>query len=130
MGMDRPDEEFLQEARSNLQELTDGLLAVEGGGDAETVDELFRTAHSLKGACRTVGLGDAGQLAHSLEDVLDALRRGEVEATAELIDETLAAVDDLETRSTRPKRRPGRLPSRPPATARPAARRRRSTTGS
>jgi len=91
-----PPEEFLREARSNLRGLTDGLLAVEGRRDAETVDELFRTAHSLKGTCRTVGLAEASQLAHSLEDVLDALRRGEVEATAELIDEALDAVDDLE----------------------------------
>ena len=42
----------------------------------ETVDELFRTAHSLKGTCRTVGLAEASQLAHSLEDVLDAEPRG------------------------------------------------------
>ena len=94
--MERPDEEFLQEARSNLRGLTDGLLSVEGRHDPETIDELFRTAHSLKGACRTVGLADASQLAHALEDVLDALRRGDAAATAELIDEALAAVDDLE----------------------------------
>jgi two-component system chemotaxis sensor kinase CheA len=94
--MEPLEEEFLREARSNLRGLTDGLLAVEGRRDAETVDELFRTAHSLKGTCRTVGLAEASQLAHSLEDVLDALRRGEVEATAELIDEALDAVDDLE----------------------------------
>jgi len=94
--MEPPEEEFLREARSNLRGLTNGLLAVEDRQDPETVDELFRTAHSLKGACRTVGLADASRLAHSLEDVLDALRRDEVEATAELIDGALDAVDDLE----------------------------------
>jgi two-component system chemotaxis sensor kinase CheA len=94
--MEPPEEEFVQEARSNLRGLTNGLLAVEDRQDPETIDELFRTAHSLKGACRTVGLADASQLAHSLEDLLDAFRRGEVEPTAELIDGALDAVDDLE----------------------------------
>ncbi|NHN57949.1 MULTISPECIES: ATP-binding protein [Halorussus] len=91
------DDAFRREARSQIRTLNDGLLAAEAGGDADApVAELFRVAHSLKGSCRTRGLDDAGDLAHAVEDALDALRAGAVEPTPALIDEALATVDLLE----------------------------------
>ena len=51
------------------------LVAVESGrAGAETVDALFRHAHTLKGTSGFVGRDDVGTLAHAMEDVLDAVR--------------------------------------------------------
>ncbi|UPV99474.1 Hpt domain-containing protein [Halorussus gelatinilyticus] len=90
------DDAFFREAKSQIRALNDGLLAVERGDAEVEVADLFRVAHSLKGSCRTHGLDDAGDLAHAVEDVLDALRAGEVEPTPDLVDAALDAVDLLE----------------------------------
>ena len=60
--------------------MTDGLLALEQGRVADeerqsTLENVFRAAHSLKGAARAVGVTVIEQLAHALEDLLDAMRR-------------------------------------------------------
>ncbi|WP_137283524.1 ATP-binding protein [Halorussus salinisoli] len=91
------DDAFYREAKSQIRALNDGLLAVENDADeGVAVAELFRVAHSLKGSCRTHGLDEAGELAHAIEDALDAIRGGEVEPTSALIDEALGTVDLLE----------------------------------
>lgn len=94
--MDRFEDAFFREARSQIQDLNDGLLAVESNTGDVAIDELFRAAHSLKGSCRMQGLQEASELAHALEDALGAIRSGDIEPTAALIDEALAAVDLLE----------------------------------
>ena len=94
--MDRFDDAFFREAKSQIRELNDGLLAVENDDGDVAVDELFRVAHSLKGTCRIQGLSEAGDLAHALEDALGAIRSGDVEPTTALIDDALAVVDVLE----------------------------------
>ncbi|WP_276300540.1 ATP-binding protein [Halorussus lipolyticus] len=94
--MDPTDDAFFREAKSQIRTLGDGLLALERDDEEASVAELFRVAHSLKGSCRTHGLGEAGDLAHVLEDVLDAIRGGEVEPTPELVDAALETVDLLE----------------------------------
>ena len=57
--------------------------------------DLFRAAHSLKGAARAVDLRDIEAIAHRLEDVLGAVQRGEVAPAAELFDRLFRAVDAL-----------------------------------
>ncbi|MFC4548820.1 MULTISPECIES: ATP-binding protein [Halorussus] len=95
--MDPTDDAFFREARTQIRALNDGLLALERGEEtAATVEELFRVAHSLKGTCRVQGLADGGELAHGVEDVLAAIRAGEVEPVPDLIDRTLGVVDRLE----------------------------------
>ncbi len=69
------DQVFRDEAAQRLDEMDAALVAVESGqAGAETVDALFRHAHTLKGTSGFVGRDDVGALAHAMEDVLDAVR--------------------------------------------------------
>ncbi|EPX59454.1 Signal transduction histidine kinase CheA [Cystobacter fuscus DSM 2262] len=66
---------FRIEARELLEQLTQGLLALDDGeGGAEAVPELFRYAHTLKGAARVVGQVRLAEMAHAVEDALSPYR--------------------------------------------------------
>ncbi len=77
MGEGGPDldQVFRDEATERLDEMDAALVAVEAGqAGAETVDALFRHAHTLKGTAGFVGKEDVATTAHAIEDVLDAVR--------------------------------------------------------
>lgn len=90
-------ETFQAELMEHLGTLTDGCLALERQPPAESgariVEEMFRAAHSLKGAARAVELEDLGLLAHRMEDVLSAIRKGQVTFSPELGDLFLHTLD-------------------------------------
>ncbi|HKM15686.1 MAG TPA: hybrid sensor histidine kinase/response regulator [Marinospirillum sp.] len=65
---------FIEEAKDHLGRLALGLAELEQQYDAENINGLFRSAHTLKGSSRMLKLGPITQIAHSLEDVLSALR--------------------------------------------------------
>jgi two-component system chemotaxis sensor kinase CheA len=89
---------FRDEAAETLARLSRLLLELETQeDDPDRLRELFRLAHSLKGASSTVGRGDLTQVAHELEGALSALRHGQVEVSRRLIDAALGAVDLLTT---------------------------------
>ena len=88
---------FLAESREHLQELNLAIIRIEeDGDDHETLDEIFRIAHSLKGMSATMGFAGMAALTHEMEDVLELIRqrRGAVERDA--IDVLLACLDALE----------------------------------
>ena len=87
---------FISEAREHTKLLGRGILALERGGGAEAVDEAFRAAHTLKGLAAAMGYNAVAQLAHALEDELDGIRAGRLQATGERIDGLLQAADELE----------------------------------
>jgi two-component system chemotaxis sensor kinase CheA len=92
---------FRADLSEYIQTMTDGLLALEQGrvtGDERqaTLEDIFRAAHSLKGAARAVGVTAVEQLAHALESVLDALQRGAVEPTSGLYTACYGALDALQ----------------------------------
>lgn len=94
------DEEFIalfaQEAEVRLRRLGQQLLELEtDGASPDLIDDIFREAHTLKGAAGVVGLDDVSSVAHALEDLLEGVRRGESEPTGELVDTALAVVDGL-----------------------------------
>lgn len=98
---------FVREARENVMRLSDGLVALETeGADRERVNELFRHAHSLKSSFGMEGYDEASDLAHAVEDLLDAVRAGEVdpEGESELINHGLDAVDALDEALTEVER--------------------------
>src|SRR5512143_417242 len=73
-------ESFRAEVAEHIQTITDGLLALEQqtvppDQRQELLEDLFRAAHSLKGAARAIGLTAIEQLAHALEDVLNGLQK-------------------------------------------------------
>lgn len=77
---------FTGEARDHLGRLEAGLapLASGAGLDGETINELFRAAHTIKGSARMLKLTSIADTAHQLEEVLGALREGRVSPNPEL----------------------------------------------
>lgn len=85
---------FRSEAEGQLAQLTEGLLALEGGGSAPAlVEPMMRAAHSLKGAARIVGLTAAERIAHALEDVFVAAQRERIVIGPSHVDVLLPCVD-------------------------------------
>ncbi|PTL80635.1 response regulator [Vitiosangium sp. GDMCC 1.1324] len=66
---------FRIEAQELIEQLTQGLLSLDDGeGGAQAVPELFRYAHTLKGAARVVGQVRIAEMAHAVEDALSPYR--------------------------------------------------------
>ncbi len=87
---------FVVEAREHCAKITDGLLALDSSpGDAETVNALFRSAHTIKGSARMLKVLGISELAHGLEDVLDAARSNRIAFTRELSALLFQGVDGL-----------------------------------
>lgn len=87
--------EFVRETGRRVEELGDRLVTIEDGADRETVDELFRLAHTLKSNCGAAGLESAADAAHAVEEFLEAVRSRDVRPTPAVLDAALAVVDDL-----------------------------------
>ena len=88
---------FRAEARERLTEMNNALLAIERGAGAERVTELFRAVHNMKGMSAAMGYQSIRDLSHSLETLLDKLRREESTPTPAVIDVLFEAVDLLES---------------------------------
>ncbi|WP_317203916.1 chemotaxis protein CheA [Janthinobacterium sp.] len=87
---------FFDEAEELLAEKERLLLAVDiAAPDAEDLNAIFRTAHSIKGGASTFGLNDMTEVTHILESLLDRIRKGEMALTSEHVDAFLAAKDIL-----------------------------------
>lgn len=90
---------FRQEAAERMQSLSSGLIELEKAPPdkkAEIVEVIFREAHSLKGAARSVNLTAAEEIFHSLENVFVALKRNEIETPPEFFDIAHKIVDTTE----------------------------------
>ena len=85
---------FGPEAAEHLEAMSAALVALERehSGDAE-LDALFRAVHTLKGAAYVVGCTPVGALAHSLEDLLVAVRSHRAPLTPAVLEAALIAVD-------------------------------------
>jgi two-component system, chemotaxis family, sensor kinase CheA len=95
---------FLAEGREHLQELNLAVVRIEERpDDQETVDEIFRIAHSLKGMSATMGFAGMAALTHEMEDVFELLRqrkgglpREAINVLLECLDALSAAVDAID----------------------------------
>ena len=87
---------FVDEARDHLRRLEDGLGALQNDGfDPETVNSVFRSAHTIKGSSRMLKLMPISDTAHLLEDILAAWRDGSLGHSAALGALLQRAVDAL-----------------------------------
>ena len=87
---------FIEEAREHCRRLSDGLLQLENApADGELLNSLFRSAHTIKGSARMMKLNGINELAHRMEDVLDALRGGKITPGPALSDLLLKGVDTI-----------------------------------
>lgn len=88
-------DEFVAESRDHLDLAEKKLLALEGMADAETVNELFRAIHTVKGGAGFFKLGRLGGLAHVAETLLSKVRDGSIQVDKPLVDVLLESVDQL-----------------------------------
>jgi len=96
--MEQYKELFIEEAKEHLQIINQSLLDFEKNpNDVETLNKIFRSAHTLKGSSGMMGFKDISELTHVMEDIFDNLRNG-TKASSDLIDVLLECVDVLETR--------------------------------
>jgi two-component system chemotaxis sensor kinase CheA len=87
---------FKAESEEHLQSLDDGLLRLEANPtDSDTLEEVFRSAHSLKGAARMLGVSGVETVAHRFEDELGAARRGQTVLGPEMVDRLYRGVDAI-----------------------------------
>ena len=87
-------EGFLTETTELLEKLDDDLVALEKApSDTELMNSIFRSIHTVKGASSFLGFELLVKVTHKTEDVLNRLRRGELEVTPEIMDVILEAVD-------------------------------------
>ena len=88
---------FVEESRENHENIVTNLLALESGEDQQTaIDEIFRSAHTLKGMSASMGFDAMEHLCHSMEDVFSLIRSGRQEVTASLTDLLLTCTDTIE----------------------------------
>jgi two-component system chemotaxis sensor kinase CheA len=95
---------FLAEGREHLQELNLAVVRIEETpDDQDTVDEIFRIAHSLKGMSATMGFAGMAALTHEMEDVFELLRqrrgglsRDAIDCLLQCLDALSAAVDAID----------------------------------
>ncbi len=84
---------YREECDEHIQKLNDGLLALERQPQQAPIDEILRSAHSLKGASRMMGFNNLETLAHYLETLLTQLNRGEKEVSPPMIDALYRDID-------------------------------------
>ncbi|MHB1407162.1 MAG: chemotaxis protein CheW [Desulfitobacteriaceae bacterium] len=85
---------YLLDSQEQIERLGAGLLQLEKEGtNISLINDLFRSAHSLKGASGTMGFTPIVALTHAAEDLLDRLRQGKMEVSMDMIDILLAVTD-------------------------------------
>jgi len=86
---------FVPEAEEHLQAVTECLLALEDNPNADDINRLFRSMHTVKGSAAQVGLHRISAVAHRVEDLIGRLRDGLLKPSAEIVDLLLQSVDVL-----------------------------------
>ena len=88
---------FLDETKEHLESLNAQILKLEQEpDDVDTINEIFRAAHSLKGMAGTMGYKRMQALTHDMENVFSEIRNGSMKVSASLIDTLFQCLDALE----------------------------------
>ena len=96
MNIDEVLATFVTESRELLQEMENALLACErSGADAESINSIFRAAHTIKGSAGMFALDHIVRFTHVLETCLDLVRGGRVALSAPLITLLLECCDHI-----------------------------------
>jgi two-component system chemotaxis sensor kinase CheA len=94
--LDQLQDGFLVESLEALESMERTLLQLApGAADAETINTIFRVAHSIKGSAGMFGFNEIASLTHAMESLLHELRAGRMPVTAAICDGLLQAVDQL-----------------------------------
>lgn len=85
---------FIEEARDHIEKLNEGLVRLEKDpGDVETINAIFRSAHTIKGSSRMMKLTAITEVAHKMEDALGALRDKRIIHSKDLADLLFQGID-------------------------------------
>jgi two-component system, chemotaxis family, sensor kinase CheA len=84
---------FFQESREGLDAMEAGLLGLGAASDTETINTIFRAAHSIKGGAATFGFAEVARFTHGVETLLDEMRNGVRPVTSEAIQVLLQSCD-------------------------------------
>ena len=88
---------FIDETKEHLQSLNEQILVLEREPEnVDTINEIFRAAHSLKGMSGTMGYKRMQRLTHDMENVFSEIRNGKMKASAKLVDVLFRGLDALE----------------------------------
>ncbi|MBR4754772.1 MAG: chemotaxis protein CheA [Lachnospiraceae bacterium] len=88
---------FIDETKEHLQNLNENLLVIEKEPEnKDTINEIFRAAHSLKGMAGTMGFKRMQRLTHDMENIFSEIRNDKMTVTAGLIDVLFQCLDALE----------------------------------
>ena len=88
---------FIDETKEHLQSLSDQLMVLEKEPEnMDTINEIFRAAHSLKGMAGTMGYKRMQRLTHDMENVFQEIRSGNMTVQPELVDVLFRGLDALE----------------------------------
>ncbi|MBR1860356.1 MAG: chemotaxis protein CheA [Lachnospiraceae bacterium] len=88
---------FLDETNEHLQNLNTQILELEQDPEnADTVNEIFRAAHSLKGMAGTMGYKRMQNLTHDMENVFSEVRNGNIKVQPEMVDVLFQCLDALQ----------------------------------
>jgi two-component system chemotaxis sensor kinase CheA len=86
-------EVFFQECAEGLDAMESGLLHLDANADRETINTIFRAAHSIKGGAGTFGFMEISDFTHAVETLLDEMRNGSRPVTPDAVEVLLQAVD-------------------------------------
>lgn len=87
---------FLEESKEHIQNLNSNLLELENNPGREIIDEIFRSAHTLKGMSGTMGFNRISEITHEMESLLGDIKNEKISVSPEIIDILLKSVDFLE----------------------------------
>ena len=88
---------FIDETSEHLQNLSDCIMELEKDPEnMDTINEIFRAAHSLKGMAGTMGFKRMQRLTHDMENVFQEVRSEKVKVTSSMIDLLFKCLDAIE----------------------------------
>ncbi|GAA4700901.1 chemotaxis protein CheW [Brevibacillus fulvus] len=98
MDMNQYLDMFIEESKEHLQAINSNLLLLESDPEnIQIVNEIFRSAHTLKGMAATMGFEDMASLTHEAENVLDLIRNQKCTINSEIMDVIFQSVDLIES---------------------------------
>ena len=87
---------FIDESQEQIGLLNNLILSLEKNpGSMDLINEIFRTAHTLKGASGMMGFKKVSDLAHAMEDLLGVMRDRKVGVTPRVMDVLFRALDGI-----------------------------------
>ncbi|MGB9679867.1 MAG: Hpt domain-containing protein, partial [Thermoanaerobacteraceae bacterium] len=87
---------FIEETQEHLENLNSNLLLLEKDTDnIKVIDEIFRSAHTLKGMAATMGFESMTKVAHKMEDILHDVKNNKLKINSRIMDVIFKCVDTL-----------------------------------